>query len=107
MITKTLDLNNIERKIFWVLASLVCLTIGFYLYSALALTVAGVDRDRLSRRVHALATDAGDLEAEYLAQSNSVTLARAQELGFREVNAKFADLGKSAQGDTAKLSLAR
>lgn len=105
MITKTLDLNNIERKIFWVLASLVCVTIGFYLYSALALTVAGVDRDRLSRRTHALAIDAGDLEAEYLAQSNSVTLARAQELGFHEVNAKFA--GVLSGGNAEKLSLAR
>ena len=105
MITKTLDFNNIERKIFWTLAGLVGLTIGLYLYSVLALTVAGVNRDRLSRAAHDLATDAGDFEAEYLAQSNSITLAYAEELGFHEVNAKFA--GVLSVGNAEKLSLAR
>lgn len=104
MITKTLDFNNIERKIFWVLVVLVGATIGFYLYSVLALTVAGVDRDRFSRASHDLATKAGDLEVEYLSQSNAVTLSYAQELGFHEVNAKFAGLSASS---VEKLSMAR
>lgn len=91
MITKTLDFNNIERKIFWILTALLSLALAFCLYSALSLTIAGVDRDYMSRSAHTLATKAGDLEAEYLAQSNSITLARAEELGFHEVNAKFAN----------------
>lgn len=90
MITKTLDFNNIERKIFWALVSCLGVVLAFYLYSVLALTVAGVDRDHLARAARDLSTQAGDLEAEYLSASNSVTLAHAQELGFHEVNAKFA-----------------
>lgn len=102
MTTKTLDLNNIERKIFWALVSCICIAVGFYLYSVLALTVAGVDRDHLSRAAHDLATQAGDLEAEYLAESNSITLAHAEELGFHEVSAKFAETATPI-----KLSMAR
>lgn len=104
MITRTLDLNNIERKFFWVLAACIGVTIAFYLYSVLALTVAGVDRDRFSRAAHDLATKAGDLEVEYLSQSNVVTLSYAQELGFHEVNAKFAGLSANS---VEKLSMAR
>lgn len=92
MITQTLDFNNIEQKIFWVLVSCIAAVAGFYMYSVLSLTVAGVERDHLSRAAHDLATRAGDLEASYLTQSNSVTFTHAQELGFHEVNAKFADI---------------
>lgn len=101
MITKTLDFNNIERKIFWILLALLGLVTAFYLYSVLSLTLAVVDRNDTNRRAHEIANSAGVLEAEYLAQANSVTLAYAQNLGFREVNAKFT--GNSG----SKLSIAR
>lgn len=101
MITKTLDFNNLEKKLFWGLVACIGVAVTFYLYSALSLTVAGVERDRLSRQAHSLATKAGDLEAEYLMASNSITLAHAKELGFHEVDAKFATVG------TVKLSMAR
>ncbi|OHA80209.1 MAG: hypothetical protein A2747_01140 [Candidatus Yonathbacteria bacterium RIFCSPHIGHO2_01_FULL_44_41] len=101
MTTKTLDLNNIERKIFWALLALLGIVSAFYLYSVLSLTLAVVDRNDMNRRAHEIANSAGILEAEYLAQANSVTLAYAQNLGFREVNAKFT-------GDNgARLSVAR
>lgn len=89
MTTKVLDLNNIERKIFWALVSLLGLVASFYLYSVATLTLAVVDRNNMSHTAHELAVASGDLEAEYLTQSNSVTLAYAQNLGFHEVNVKF------------------
>ena len=101
MTTKTLDLNNIERKIFWALASLLGLVAAFYLYSVLTLTVAVVDRNNINRAAHELASTVGALEAEYLEQANSVTLAYAKDLGFKEVNAKYATETGS------KLSMAR
>lgn len=101
MTTKTLQLNNIEQKIFWALASLLGLVALFYLYSVLTLTLAVVDRNNLTRSAHELANTTGSLEAEYLTETNGVTLAYAQELGFHEVNAKFT-------GDASiKLSMAR
>lgn len=101
MTTKTLDLNNIERKIFWIMTALIGLVAAFYLYSVASLTIAAVDRNNINRTAHELANTAGALEAEYIAQANSITLAYAQNLGFHEVNAKFA-------GATAiKISMAR
>ncbi len=102
MTTQTLDLNNIERKIFWALASLLGLVSLFYLYSVASLTLAVVDRNNMNHVAHELANTAGELESEYLAQANSMTLAYAQTLGFVEVKAKFTG------GDTStKLSMAR
>lgn len=89
MTTKTLDLNNIERKIFWVLSTALAVVLAFYLYSALVITIAGVDRNNMNRKAHELASQASMLEAEYLSQSNSVTLAYARNLGFQEVTAKY------------------
>lgn len=102
MTTKTLDLSNIERKIFWALASLLGLVAVFYLYSVLTLTVAVVDRNNMNRAAHELAVTSGTLEAEYLTQANTITLAYAEDLGFKEVSKKFA-------GETfgTKLSMAR
>lgn len=101
MTTKTLELNNIERKIFWILASLLSLVALFYLYSVLSLTFAVVDRNTINTSIHQLANQSSQLEAEYLTQTNSVTLSFAKELGFSEVNAKFA---RSAD---AKFGMAR
>lgn len=90
MTTKTLALNNIERKIFWMLSTALTVVLAFYLYSALVITLAGVDRNTMNRTARELAVKSGALETEYLAQANSVTLAYAKNLGFHEVNAKFA-----------------
>ena len=109
MTTQTLDLNNIERKIFWALGSMLGLVLAFYLYSVASLTIAVVDRDAMATRAHELATKAADIEQEYLSQANSITLAYAQSIGFHEVPAKFA--GMAALNDTGvsgvKLSMSR
>jgi len=97
MTTKTLDLNNIEQKIFWILALLIGVISMFYLYSVLLLTIAVVDHNSTNTAIHQLANSASNLEAEYLAQTNSVTLAYAQTLGFREVDAKFASHGAGVE----------
>jgi hypothetical protein len=56
-----------------------------------------------------LANKGATLEAEYLSQTNSVTLAYAQTLGFHEINVKFAgDTNTTSNTDTiAKISMAR
>ncbi len=101
MTTKTLELNNIEQKVFWMLAALIGVVVAFYLYSVLSLTLAVVDRNSMNTAAHQLANKASELEADYLLQTNSVTLAYAQTLGFSEVNAKF------AHNNEVKLGMAR
>lgn len=90
MTTKTLDLNNIERKIFWTLATCLGVVLAFYLYSVVSLTLAVVARNGAEQATHELANTSSTLEAEYLAQTKSITLAYAQSLGFNEVAAKYA-----------------
>ncbi|MFA5997669.1 MAG: hypothetical protein WC791_04275 [Candidatus Paceibacterota bacterium] len=110
MTTKTLDLNNIERKIFWALTASLGIVLGFYLYSVLSLTLAVVARDSTVKAAHELANTAGSLEAEYLAETNGVTLAYAESLGFHEVSAKYTGSGVAvavANTNGVKLSMAR
>ena len=109
MTTQTLDLNNIERKIFWTLASFLGISIGLYLYSVASLTVALIDTSSMNASAHDLASKTANIEQEYLAQSNSITLAYAQTLGFKEVSAKFAntDLASNAADSGIKLSMAQ
>lgn len=102
MTTKTLELNNIEQKIFWMLSSFVAVVLAFYLYSVLSLTLAVIDRNSMRTAAHQLATEVSSLETEYLSQTNSITLAYAQTLGFSEVNQKFA-----REGEIAPLAIAR
>lgn len=89
MTTETLNLHNIERKIFWILASFLGIAVLFYFYSVFTMTLAVVERDRTIASARVLASSAGDLEQEYMSIQNGITLARAEELGFREVSAKF------------------
>lgn len=106
MTTQTLDFNNIERKIFWALVFSLGLSVSFYFYSVASLTVAVVDRDHTNIAAHEFATKAADIEQQYLAQSNSITLAYAQSLGFQEVPAKFAGVPETVDINP-KLSMAR
>lgn len=101
MTTKTLELNNIERKIFWVLSTALAVVLSFYLYSALIITIAGVDRNNINRTARELVVRSGSLEAEYLTQTNGITVAYAKNLGFHEVSAKFTGV------NTTKVAMAR
>ncbi|PIY58262.1 MAG: hypothetical protein COY98_02470 [Candidatus Yonathbacteria bacterium CG_4_10_14_0_8_um_filter_43_17] len=92
MITKTLALNNIERKIFWVLLVSLCVFVSFYLYSALAITLAGVDRSNINRTLSEMSDNTGALEAEYLSMTNGFTLSYAKQLGFQEKKEKFTNV---------------
>ena len=111
MSTQTLDFTHIERKIFWALSSLLMIVVIFYLYSVLSLTLAVVDRDSINRTIHQVAITSGVVEAEYLALSNDITLAYAENRGFSEVNVKFAHTSVETtvvpDSSSGRLSLAR
>lgn len=109
MTTKILDLDNIERKLFWALTALLAVCVAMYLYSVLSLTVSVVERDRMSRTMHEVSTKAGDMDREYITLQNGVTLEYAHRLGFQDVAAKFtgATSAASAVGVSDKISMAR
>jgi len=88
MTTKIL-VNNLERKLFWLLAGFLGLSFFLYFYFVISLTVAGVTRDRVVSLSREITTQTSILEQEYMQLQNSVTLEHASDLGFKEVKAKF------------------
>lgn len=88
MTTKIL-VNNIERKLFWLLAGFLVVIILLYSYSAISLVTSVVARDHAVSAAREKTASASELESEYVSLQNSVTLARAREFGFDEVRAKF------------------
>lgn len=95
--TTNIFVNNIERKLFWILVGLLGVAAALYLFSVLSLTLSVVAHDRLVARVREVSTAASVEEGEYVLLQNSITRTRAQELGFTEADVKFAEekkLGK-------------
>ncbi len=88
MTTKIL-VNNLERKLFWLLVGFLGLSLFLYFYFVISLTVAGVTRDRVISQAREMTAEASMLEQEYMYLQNSVTLEHASDLGFKEVTAKF------------------
>ncbi len=88
MTTKIL-VDNLERKLFWLLVGLLGLSLFLYFYFVISLTVAGVTRDRVVSLAREKTAHASMLEQEYMQLQNSVTLEHASDLGFKEVTAKF------------------
>jgi len=102
MTTKILDLNNIERKLFWILISFIALCVSLYVFSVFSFTMSGAQITREENTARELTASGGELEAEYLALQNSITLSYAQSLGLEEVKVKFANVPIAP-----KLSMAR
>lgn len=102
MTTKTLDFNNIEHKLFWILSGVITLLISIYLYSAFSLTVNAVERNKMSQTARDMELKVGALETEYMKIQNSITLTYAKDLGLKEVTAKF-----TGEAPIAKVSLSR
>lgn len=108
MTTQILDLNNIERKLFWILSVSLGMALSLYLYSAFSLMGSVVARDKMSSLSYTASVSSGSLEQEYIVLKNSITLARAEELGFNEIPVKFTNGSSRDEGNlSAKFSSAR
>lgn len=88
--TTNIFVNNIERKFFWVFVGFLGVAVVCYLFSILSLTLSVVAHDRLTMRVREVSAEVILKEAEYVLLQNSITRSRAQELGFKDANVKFA-----------------
>lgn len=90
MTTKTLDFINIERKLFWMLFGGIIFAVGFYLYTAVSLTMAVIERDEAVSSSRSIALSVSNQEQEYMQLKNTVTLSTAVDQGFKEVTPKYA-----------------
>lgn len=86
---KTAILTKIRHedrvRAFWFLASLCFVAFGFYVYAVSATAHNVAMRAELEREASNISAELATLEFQYIKLQNEVTLSRALELGFTEV----------------------
>ncbi len=87
MVEKVLQINR-EKTLFWTLVGILLLCAGFYMYCINTTVHNVVARQNLESEASQLTLSIGSQEFKYISKRNSITLAVAQSLGFREVSAK-------------------
>lgn len=103
--TTKIFVNNLERKLFFLLAGFLGVALAVYFSAMISLTISAVSRDRLLGRMREDHAMVSAQEQEYIRLQNDITLERARELGFTEVSMKFAQ--REAHISANKLSFAR
>ncbi len=81
---KVLELN-IEKTVFWTLLGVLFISAGFYMYLINSTIHNTVARQNLEAESSSLTLSIGNKEFEYISRRNNITLALAQELGFKSV----------------------
>ncbi len=87
MVEKVLQLNR-ERAIFWSLLGTILLCFGFYMYCINVTIHNVVARQNLETESSELTLSIGNKEFEYITKRNTITLALAYELGFKDASVK-------------------
>lgn len=83
MVEKVLHLNK-EKAIFWALLGILLLFVGFYMYLIKGTINNIVLSQNLESEASTLSLAIGNQEFEYITERNSVTLALAHSMGFKD-----------------------
>lgn len=87
MKTKILQLNK-EKILFWFLAGILFLCVGFYMYS-INITVRNViAREEIENKIAELSLSTSNKEFEYINKRNDITITVAYSMGFKDVDQK-------------------
>ena len=86
MVEKVLQLNR-EKTLFWTLIGVLFLCAGFYMYCINATVRGVVSRQNLESESSSLTLSIGSEEFKYISMRNSITMATAHEMGFKDVSA--------------------
>lgn len=94
----------LQKKIFVYSAALLGLLIASYLYMVGSITFDVVARKSAESDLRTVRASVGELELEYLSLNNTIDMAYAKDLGFKEASdAHFATRGSFA----SRLTLGR
>ncbi|MEY4602225.1 MAG: hypothetical protein RL292_166 [Candidatus Parcubacteria bacterium] len=77
-----------EKNIFWALSGIIFFSAIFYIYCITTTIHNVVARERIETESSELALSIGQKEFDLIGLKNNITLARAQNLGFSEVQNK-------------------
>ncbi len=86
--------NSSTKRLFYIVALLCVVCATVYVYFIQAAVVRAVARDKMVSTISVLRSETAHLEAEYFALDQTVTVERAQALGFSEpLNIAYAERG--------------
>ena len=83
MITNVIQINR-EKTIFWTLVGVLAISIAFYMYCINVTVHNTVARQNLELEASKLSLKIGNEEFQYISKRNSVTIALAHELGYKD-----------------------
>lgn len=91
LINKKLNINSVERKMFWFLFVALMILSGSYGYLVNKTILNIVDRETIEENIIALNSKISESEFEYIALKNQVNIDYAYSVGFNDAkNMKFA-----------------
>lgn len=82
--TRAIVANNLERRLFYVLITLLLLSAISYMYFVAQTTFNIIERKNAQHEISILGSHIGELELEYLSLNNQIDLDFAYKLGFQE-----------------------
>ncbi len=78
------NVSTHQRKIFYVLVSLIVIASSFYGFFVKQTIMDVVEREKIQKEARTITSDIGDLESEYIAEKGKITLEFAYAQGFRD-----------------------
>lgn len=85
MVEKALQLNR-EKAIFWTLSGALFISLCFYIFFVRMTIHNVVARENLENQAGQLTLVIGNKEFEYISKRNSVNMALARSMGFKEAS---------------------
>lgn len=82
---RSISLHNFNETAFFLLSSLIVVSISLYLYFISATILRVVDRTSALAEVKVLDTKISELESEYMAFGGGIDLSKAKTLGYEEI----------------------
>ncbi len=98
-VTKQLNINNIEKQIFWGVFTLLLLLGTSYVFFVNKTILNIVERESFEEKIITLNSQISELEFDYIALKNNITIDYAHSVGFHNVDSvKFASRKLAGQG---------
>lgn len=83
---KILNIENLEKKLFWYFTLFVIIFSGLYLYSVNRTIVNIVERQNIEKQIALINSELGNMEASYLGLKNKINFDYALSKGFVKVS---------------------
>ena len=82
--SRILNIDNLERKVFFALLAFLLLFSSLYIHWVRKTVLHVVERDRIYTEMSSLTSRVGDLESKYISLTSGITLELAVANGFKE-----------------------